>query len=77
MYVAPAVVAVRALWDSSGSRAGPVIGAQLSAFADASRASHAAHERAAEVLVGNWLEALRWQSQDQGAADGLPSTGSL
>ena len=77
VYVAPAVAAVRALWDSSGSRVGPVIGAQLSAFADALRASRAAFEDAAEVLVGNWLEAPRWRSQDQGAADVLPSTGSL
>jgi hypothetical protein len=77
VYVAPAVAAVRALWDSSGSRAGPVISAQLSAFADALRASRAAFEDAAEVLVGNWLEAPRWRSQDRGAADVLPSMGSL
>src|SRR5207245_2899339 len=77
VYVAPAVAAVRALWDSSGLRAGPVIGAQLSAFADALRASHAARERAAEVLVGNWLDAPRWRSRGQGVADQLPSTGPL
>jgi hypothetical protein len=57
VYVAPAVAAVRALWDRSGLLAGRVIAAQLSAFADALRAAHAAREREAEVLVGNWLEA--------------------
>jgi hypothetical protein len=77
VYVAPDVAAVRALWDRSGSRAGPVIGAQLSAFADALSAAHAARERAAEVLVGNWLEAPRWRSQGQGSCDELPSTRSL
>jgi hypothetical protein len=53
VYVAPAVAAVRALWDRSGLLAGPVIGAQLSGFADALIAAHAARGRAAEVLVGN------------------------
>jgi hypothetical protein len=77
VYVAPAVAAVRALWDRSGVRAGPMIDAQLSAFADALRAAHAAREQAAEVLVRNWLEAPRWRSQSQGADDGRPSTGSL
>jgi hypothetical protein len=54
-----------------------VIGAQLSAFADALTAAHATRERAAAVLVGNWLEAPRWRSQSQGRDDELPSTGSL
>jgi hypothetical protein len=77
VYVAPAVAAVRALWDRSGSRAGPAIGAQLSAFADALIAAHAARERAAEVLVGNWLDAPRWRSEDPGSSDELSSTGLL
>ncbi len=77
VYVAPDVAAVRALWDRSGLRAGPAIGAQLSAFADAVSAAHAARERAAEVLVSNWLEAPRWRSQGQGAYDDLRSMGSL
>ena len=77
VYVAPAVAAVRALWDRSGLLAGPVIGAQLSAFADALCAAHVSHERAAEVLVGNWLDAPRWRQQRQGTYDELPSTGSL
>ena len=78
VFVAPAVAAVRALWDRSGLSAGPVIGAQLSAFADALSAAYAAREPAAEVLVGNWLEAPRWRAQRQGTDDELPSsTGSL
>jgi hypothetical protein len=77
VYVAPAVAAVRALWDRSGSRAGPTIGAQLSAFADALIAAHAARERAAEVLVGNSLDAPRWRSEDPGFSDELSSTGFL
>ena len=76
VYVAPAVAAVRALWDRSGSLVGPVITAQLSAFADALSASHAAGERAAEVLVSNWLDAPRWRSRED-AADELRSTGVL
>jgi hypothetical protein len=59
VYVAPAVAAVRALWDRSAASAGPVIGEQLSAFADALNAAHAAREWAAEVLVSNWLEESR------------------
>jgi hypothetical protein len=78
VYVAPDVAAVRALWDRSGLLAGPKIGAQLSAFADALSAAYAAGERAAEVLVGNWLEAPRWRDQDQEPDEELPSaTGSL
>ena len=64
MYVAPSVAAVRALWDRGGACAGAAIGVQLSAFADAVIAAHAARERAAEVLVGNWLDAPRWRSED-------------
>jgi hypothetical protein len=77
VYIAPAVAAVRALWDRSGLRAGPVIGAQLSAFADALRAAAAARERAAEVLVANWLDAPRWRPQDQSPCDERRATGSL
>jgi hypothetical protein len=78
VYVAPAVAAVRALWDRSGLAAGPVIGAQLSAFADALSAAYAARERAADVLVANWLEAPRWRDQGHGEDDEPPSaTGSL
>jgi hypothetical protein len=77
VYVAPAVAAVRALWDRSGLLAGPLIDAQLSAFADALRAAHTARERAAEVLVGNWLDAPSWRSQSQGVDNELPSTGSV
>jgi hypothetical protein len=77
VYVAPAVAAVRASWDRSGLRAGPMIRAQLSAFADGARAAHGAHERAAEVLVGNWLEAPRWRSEVEGTDDERPTTGSL
>lgn len=78
VYVAPDVAAVRALWDRSGLPAGPEIGAQLSAFADALSAAYAAGEPAAEVLVGNWLEAPRWRDQGQDTDEALPSaTGSL
>ena len=77
MYVAPSVAAVRALWDRSGLRAGPAIGAQLSAFADALIAAHAARERAAEVLVGKWLDAPRWRSEGEDYSDELSSTGLL
>jgi hypothetical protein len=78
VYVAPAVAAVRALWDRSGRSAGPVIRAQLSAFADALSAAYAAREPAAEVLVSNWLEAPRWRAAGRVTADVLPSsTGSL
>ncbi len=77
VYVAPSVAAVRALWDRSGLRAGPAIGAQLSAFADALIAAHAARERAAEVLVGNWLDAPRWRSDGEDSSDELSSTGLL
>ena len=69
VYVAPSVAAVRALWDRSGLRAGPAIGAQLSAFADALIVAHAARERAAEVLVGNWLDAPRWPSDGEDSSD--------
>jgi hypothetical protein len=77
VYVAPAVAAVRALWDRSGALAGPVIGAQLSAFADALEAARAAGDQAAEVLVGNWLQALRWRSQRPGGQDELWSAEPL
>ena len=77
VYVAPSVAAVRTLWDRSGLRAGPAIGAQLSAFADALIAAHAARERAAEVLVGNWLDAPRWRSEGEDLSDDLSSTGLL
>jgi hypothetical protein len=77
VYVAPDVAAVRALWDRSGSIAGPVIGAQLSAFADALRGAHAAHERAAEVLVGNWFAAPHWRSDGQPGDDELASAESM
>jgi hypothetical protein len=77
VYIAPAVAAVRALWDRSGLRAGPVIGAQLSAFANAVRAADAARERAAEVLVANWLDAPRWRPRDQSPSDERRATGSL
>src|SRR5437588_12718209 len=78
VYIAPAVAAVRALWDRSGLSAGPVIDEQLSAFADALSAAYAARGCAAEVLVGNWLAAQRWRGQTQGTDDELPSsTGSL
>jgi hypothetical protein len=77
VYVAPAVAAVRGLWDRSGLLAGLVISAQLSAFADALSAAHAAREPAAEVLVGNWLTAPRWRSQSQGAHEALVSATSL
>src|SRR5690349_4252798 len=78
VYIAPAVAAVRALWDRSGSRAGAAIGSQLSAFADALSAAYAGREPAAHVLADNWLEAPRWRAEGQVAGDGLPSlTGSL
>jgi hypothetical protein len=70
VYVAPAVAAVRALWDRSGGRAGLVIGAQLAAFADALGAAHAAREHAAEVLVDNWLDAPRWRTEGQSTTTG-------
>jgi hypothetical protein len=54
VYVAPSVVAVRALWDRSGLLAGPVIREQLSRFAEALVDAHAAGERSAAILVRNW-----------------------
>src|SRR5689334_4062251 len=77
VYVAPAVAAVRHLWDRSGALAGPAIGAQLSAFADALRDAHAAREPAAEVLVNNWLEAPRWRSHARDTHDESQSSASL
>jgi hypothetical protein len=77
VYVASDVAAVRALWDRSGSMAGPVIAAQLSAFADALRGAHAVHERAAEVLVGNWFDAPRQRSDGQPDDDARPSGESM
>lgn len=77
VYVAPDVAAVRALWARSGSTAGADIGAQLSAFADALSAAYTAGERAAEVLVGNWLEAPRWRDHGQDTDDELPSATGL
>ena len=77
VYVAPAVAVVRALWDRSGAHAGPVIHAQLSAFAAALCAAHAGQERVAEVLVSNWLEAPRWRSQSEGRDNVLPARLSL
>ena len=68
VYVAPSVAAVRALWDRSGALAGPVIGAQLARFADALLDAHAAGERSAAVLVGNWSD---------GGDDELRSTNTL
>lgn len=56
VYVAAAVVAVRALWDRSGLLAGPVIREQLSHFAQALLDAHAAGEHSAAVLVGNWSD---------------------
>ena len=77
VYVAPAVAAVRELWDRSGARAEPAIKPQLSGFADAIRAAAAAGEDAADVLVRNWLTAPRWRS-DQGSPDAeLSSAGAL
>lgn len=70
VYIAPAVAVVRALWDRTGGHAGLVIGAQLSAFANGLGTAHAAGEPAAEVLVGNWLDAPRWRSQGQSTATG-------
>ena len=55
-YVAPSVLAVRALWDRSGRLAGPVIGEQLSRFAEALVDAHAAGELSAAVLVRNWSD---------------------
>lgn len=69
VYVAPGVDAVRALWDGSGARAGRSIEAQLSAFTDALGEAHAARDRAAEVLVSNWLDAPRWRAQAQSPRD--------
>ncbi len=77
VYVAPAVAAVQALWDRSGSLAGPVIEAQLSAFADALRAAHAVHGRGAEVLVANWFDAPRSRSHGQYGDDELASIESM
>jgi hypothetical protein len=68
VYMSSSVAAVRALWDRSGLLAGPVIGAQLSQFAEALVAAHAAGERSAAVPVGNW--------SDHGD-DELRSTGRL
>jgi hypothetical protein len=59
VYIAPAVAAVRALWDRSGRLAGPAVGAQLSRVADALPAAHAAGERSAAVLVSNWSDERR------------------
>jgi hypothetical protein len=73
VYVAPAVAAVRALWDRSGASAGPAIATQLSAFAEALSADHTAGGPAAEVLVDNWLDAPRWRPQDQGAPEEPPT----
>ena len=67
-YMSPSVAAVRALWDRSGLLAGPVIGAQLSWFAEALVSAHAAGEPAAAVLVGNWSDR---------ADDELEATGRL
>jgi hypothetical protein len=77
VYVAPDVAAVRALWDRSGAQAGPAIDAQLSAFADAVRAADAAGERAAQVLVSNWLHAPRPRSDDWGTRATPSPGGSL
>jgi hypothetical protein len=56
VYVAPSVAAVRALWDRSGLLAGPLVREQLSRFAEALVEAHAAGERSAAVLVGNWSD---------------------
>jgi hypothetical protein len=78
VYVAADVAAVRALWARSGPPAGPDIRAQLSAFADALSAAYSVGERAAQVLVANWLEAPRWRDHGQDTDEELPSaTGSL
>jgi hypothetical protein len=68
VYVAPDVAAVRALWDGSGALAGPAIGPQLAAFAEALAAAHSAGEHAAAVLMKNWSARGR---------DELEPTGSL
>ncbi len=68
VYIAPSVVAVRALWDRSGLLAGPVVREQLSRFAEASVAAHAAGECSAAVLVRNWSD---------GGDDELRSVGML
>jgi hypothetical protein len=57
VYVAPSVIAVRALWDRSGRLAGPVIREELSRFADALVDAHATGEPSAAVLVRNWSTA--------------------
>jgi hypothetical protein len=54
VYVAPSVLAVRALWDRSGRLAGALIREQLSRFAEAFVAAQAAGEHSAAVLVRNW-----------------------
>jgi len=77
VYVAPDVAAVRALWDRSGLLAGPVVAAQLAAFADSLRAAHDAHERAAEVLVRNWFDAPRWRSDRQLPDGEMASNGPM
>jgi hypothetical protein len=51
VYMSSSVAPVRALWDRSGLFAGPVIGAQLSQFAEALVAAYAADARSAAVLV--------------------------
>lgn len=57
VYIAPSVVAVRALWDRSGRLAEPVVREQLSRFAEALVDAHSAGEDAAAVLVRNWSDA--------------------
>jgi hypothetical protein len=54
VYVAPSVIAVKALWDRSGSLAGPVIREQLSRFAETLVDAHASGEQSASVLLRNW-----------------------
>jgi hypothetical protein len=54
VYLAHSVVAVKALWDRSGSLAGPVIREQLSRFAEALVDAHASGEQSASVLLRNW-----------------------
>lgn len=68
VYVAPSVAAVRALWDRSGLRAGPLVREQLSRFAEALVEAHAAGERSAAVLLANWSD---------GGDDELRSVGML
>jgi hypothetical protein len=51
------VEAVRRLWSRSGARGGEDVYTQLSLYADALRAAHAANEPGAEVLVKNWWRA--------------------